>query len=303
MSLLVTGSIGIDTVKTPHGISENCVGGSAVYFSMAASFFSPVRFVGVVGPDCPFDLKKVFEKRQIDLRGLEVRKGSKTFRWQGSYHGQMNEATTDGVELNVLAEQPPKVPKEFADSEFVFLANTHPALQQKLLEQITSPQFVVADTMNLWIENEFDELGKLLKKVDGLIINDGEARLLARHHNTIIAAEHILDMGPKVVVIKKGEYGSMLMDRDGNAFMLPAYPTSNVKDPTGAGDSFAGAFMGYLASVKTTGIASLKNAIAYGTVVASFTIEDFSLQGLAATTTSDIEKRFMLLRNLTTFGK
>lgn len=301
MSLLVTGSIGIDTVKTPHGISENCVGGSAVYFSMAASFFSPVRFVGVVGPDCPFDLAKVFADKQIDLRGLEVRKGSKTFRWQGSYQGQMNEAKTEGVELNVLAEQPPKVPKEFADSTFVFLANTHPALQQKLLEQITKPQFVVADTMNLWIENEYAELQKLLKKVDGLIINDGEARLLARHSNTIIAAEQILDMGPRVVVIKKGEYGSMLMDRDGNSFMLPAYPTTKVKDPTGAGDSFAGAFMGYLANVKTTDIASLKKAAAYGTVVASFTIEDFSLQSLTATTKSDIDKRFDLLRALTSF--
>jgi cytidine kinase len=301
MSLLVTGSIGIDTVKTPHGISENCVGGSAVYFSMAASFFSPVRFVGVVGPDCPFDLAKVFEGRPIDLRGLEVRNGSKTFRWQGSYQGQMNEATTDGVQLNVLAEQPPVVPKEFADSTFVFLANTHPALQQKLLEQISNPQFVMADTMNLWIENEFDELQKLLKKVDGLIINDGEARLLARHHNTIIAAEHILDMGPRVVVIKKGEYGSMLMDRDGNSFMLPAYPTTKVKDPTGAGDSFAGALMGYLAKTGKSNITSLKNAMAYGTVVASFTIEDFSLQSLTDITKSDIDKRFDLLRALTSF--
>jgi sugar/nucleoside kinase (ribokinase family) len=301
MSLLVTGSIGIDTVKTPHGVSENCVGGSAVYFSMAASFFSPVRFVGVVGPDCPFDLAQVFAGRQIDLRGLEIREGSKTFRWQGSYHGQMNEAKTDGVQLNVLAEHPPVVPKEFADSKFVFLANTHPALQQKLLEQLHKPQFVVADTMNLWIENEFDELQKLLKKVDGLIINDGEARLLARHHNIIVAAEHILDMGPRVVVIKKGEYGSMLMDRDGSSFMLPAYPTTKVKDPTGAGDSFAGAFMGYLAKVGRSGIASLKNAMACGTIVASFAIEDFSLSGLTSVSTSDIDKRLNLLRALTSF--
>jgi cytidine kinase len=301
MSLLVTGSIGIDTVKTPHGVSENCVGGSAVYFSMAASFFSPVRFIGVVGPDCPFDLAKVFEGRQIDLRGLEVRNGSKTFRWQGSYHGQMNEALTEGVQLNVLAERPPIVPKEFADSKFVFLANTAPALQQKLLEQITSPQFVVADTMSLWIENEFGELGKLLKKVDGLIINDGEARLLARNHNIITAAQHILDMGPKIVVIKKGEYGSMLMDMDGGCFMLPAYPTTSVKDPTGAGDSFAGAFMGYLAMTEKTDMATLKTAIAYGTVAASFTIENFSLSGLTNITKNDIDKRLSLLRTLTSF--
>jgi sugar/nucleoside kinase (ribokinase family) len=301
MSLLVTGSIGIDTVKTPHGVSENCIGGSAVYFSMAASFFSPVRFVGVIGEDCPFELAKVFAGRQIDLRGLEIRNGSKTFRWQGSYHGQMNEAKTDDVQLNVLAEQPPIVPAEFADSRFVFLANTAPALQQKLLEQLHSPQFVVADTMNLWIENEFDALAALLKKVDGLIINDGEARLLARHHNIIIAAERILDMGPKAVVIKKGEYGSMLMDRDGSCFILPAYPTTKVKDPTGAGDSFAGAFMGYLAKAQKTDINSLKNAMACGTVVASFTIEDFSLSSLTGIQTSDIDKRLNLLRTLTSF--
>jgi sugar/nucleoside kinase (ribokinase family) len=303
MSLLVTGSIGIDTVKTPHGVSKNCIGGSAVYFSMAASFFSPVRFVGVVGNDCPFDLAEIFAGRQIDLDGLEIRKGSKTFRWQGSYQGQMSEATTESVKLNVLAEKPPVVPPQFADSNFVFLANTAPALQMQLLEQVRSPQFVVADTMNLWIENELDALKSLLKKVDALIINDGEARLLANNSNVIAASQRILDMGPKVVVVKKGEFGSMLVNSDGSCILLPAYPTSDVKDPTGAGDSFAGAFMGYIAKTKKTDMETLKTAMAYGTVVASFTIEDFSLQGLAATTTSDIEKRFMLLRELTTFGK
>jgi cytidine kinase len=301
MSLLVTGSIGIDTVKTPYGLSENCIGGSAVYFSMAASFFSPVRFVGVVGPDCPFELAKVFAGRQIDLRGLEIRTGSKTFRWQGSYQGQMNEAVTDGVQLNVLAEHPPIVPKEFADSKFVFLANTAPALQLKLLEQIENPQFVVADTMNLWIENKIFDLEKLLKKIDCLIINEGEARLLARHHNTISAGQHILDMGLKVVVIKKGEYGSMFMDKDGHCFALPAYPTTKVTDPTGAGDSFAGAFMGYLAKAGKADLASLKNAMACGTVVASFTIEDFSLNSLSRIAVSDIDTRFDSLRALTNF--
>ncbi len=301
MSLLVTGSIGIDTVRTPYGVSENCLGGSAVYFSMAASFFSPVRFIGVVGADCPFDLKEVFIDRDVDLSGLEVRHHSRTFRWQGSYHSSMSEAITDNVELNVLAEEPPKVPKAYKDSKFVFLANTAPALQNQLLGEIENSTFVAADTMNCWIDGRLEDLKVLLKKINALILNDQEARLLSGKSNLIGAADEILSMGPTIVVIKKGESGSIMCGSSGEKFILPAYPADKVKDPTGAGDSFAGAFMGYLAKTGKTNFDSLRTAIAYGTVAASFAIEDFSLQGLTAITNSDIEDRFSTLRGFTRF--
>jgi sugar/nucleoside kinase (ribokinase family) len=301
MSLLVTGSIGIDTVKTPYGVSENCLGGSAVYFSMAASFFSPVRFIGVVGTDCPFDLTTVFADRDIDLRGLEVRQRSKTFRWKGSYHDSMNQAITDKVELNVLSEAPPTVPDVYKDSKFVFLANTAPALQHKLLEQIESPVFVAADTMDCWINGCLNDLKKLLKKINCLIINEDEAKSLANEHNVIAAGEKIMDMGPRVVIIKKGASGSVMLEKSGERFLLPAFPATEVIDPTGAGDSFAGALMGYLAKAGKANFESLKTAIAYGTVVASFAIADFSLLGLSSISRADIEKRFDALRKMTNF--
>jgi len=301
MSLLVTGSIGIDTVKTPYGVSENCLGGSSIYFSMAASFFAPVRFVGVVGTDCLFDLTKVFAGRDVDLTGLEIRKQSKTFRWAGTYHENMDDRTTDSVELNVLAEAPPRVPREFKDSKFVFLANTAPALQQQLLEQIDEPEFVAVDTMNIWIEGHLDDLKALLKKIDCLTINEDEARMLAGQSNLIKAGEIILNMGPSVVILKKGESGSIMCNNNGDIFILPAYPATDVKDPTGAGDSFAGGFMGYLAQSGKADFETLKAAIAYGTVVASFTIADFSLSGLTSIDRAAIDSRFETLRKLTTF--
>ena len=301
MPLLVTGSIGIDTVKTPYGVSENCLGGSAVYFSMAASFFSPVRFVGVVGSDCPFDLAEVFAGRNVDLTGLEVRQHSKTFRWKGTYGDNMDDRRTDCLELNVLAEAPPTVPAEYKDSRYVFLANTAPALQLELLKQVKPGAFVAADTMNCWIENELDDLKRLLKKIDCLIINEDEARMLADEYNLIRAAKKVLDTGPSVVIIKKGESGSMMCNADGERFILPGFPASQVKDPTGAGDSFAGGLMGYLAQQGKRDFESLKTAIAYGTVTASFTIADFSLQGLAAVTKDDIDSRLETLRKLTQF--
>ncbi len=301
MPLLVTGSIGIDTVTTPYGVSENCIGGSAVYFSMAASFFTSVRLIGTVGSDCPFDLAEVFAGRNVDLAGLERRSLSKTFRWKGSYHDTMNEAITEKVELNVLSEDPPAVPDQYKDSKFVFLANTAPALQHKLLEQIESPIFVAADTMNCWIVGHLDPLKALLKKIHCLIINEDETRALAADRNLIRAGRKILDMGPRVMIIKKGESGSMMCDAEGQTFILPAWPSAEVKDPTGAGDSFAGALMGYLAKSRKTDFASLKTAIAYGTVVSSFTISDFSLQGLISINKSDIDNRFKTLGKLTKF--
>jgi len=203
MSLLVTGSIGIDTVRTPYGCNNDCLGGSAVHFTMGAGLFCPVKFIGVVGEDCPFDLKEIFAGRDVDFEGLEIRKGSKTFRWSGSYEGDMNEAQTDAVELNVLAETPPAVPDSCRDCEFVFLANTAPALQIRLLEQLGAPRFVAADTMNHWIVTAKDDLLDLLDRIDMLIINEGEARLLTGQRNLITASEDILKLGPRVVIIKK----------------------------------------------------------------------------------------------------
>jgi sugar/nucleoside kinase (ribokinase family) len=268
---------------------------------MTASFFSPVRFVGVIGSDCPFDLAEVFVNRDVDLAGLEIRAQSKTFRWAGTYHENMDDRTTDHVELNVLAEAPPKVPDAFKDSKFVFLANTAPVLQQQLLEQIDEPVFVAVDTMNLWIQESFDDLTALLKKIDCLIINEDEARMLADQHNLIRAAQKILDMGPSVVIVKKGESGSIMCSADGDIFILPAFPAADVIDPTGAGDSFAGGFMGYLAQTGRTDFETLKTAVAYGTVVASFTIADFSLDGLTSTDRANIDKRLQELRNITQF--
>ena len=301
MSLLVTGSIAIDTVKTPYGVSENCLGGSAVYFSMAASFFSPVRLVGVIGDDCPFDLAQVFAGKDVDLTGLEVRANSKTFRWKGSYYSAMNEAITDKLELNVLSEAPPCVPDAYKDSKFVFLANTAPALQHQLLGQIEKPDFVAADTMNCWIHKNREDLEALLKKTDCLIINEDEARMLSADNNLIRAAEKILEMGPTVAVIKKGGSGAMMCMAGGQRFILPAYPACEVKDPTGAGDSFAGALMGSLAQASRADFESLKTAIAYGTVVASFTIADFSLAGLSSISKADIDERLQTLRKVTQF--
>jgi sugar/nucleoside kinase (ribokinase family) len=291
MSLLVTGSIGIDTVETPFGKRDDVLGGSAIYFSYAASFFTPVRLVGVVGEDAPKFVFDAFGSQPVDATGLEIRKGSKTFRWHGSYVKDMNEAQTVEVDLNVLAERAPKIPQNFLDSRYVFLANTHPILQQEMLATLASPRLVVADTMNLWIQTERAELVKLLSKIHGLVLNDGEARLLTGEKNLITAARAVLAMGPKFVVIKKGEHGSMLCsDRD--VFVLPAFPADKVVDPTGAGDSFAGGMMGYLSTQQSLSPSTIRRAMAFGTVVASYTIGDFSLGGLHATDRDAIDDRY-----------
>ena len=291
MSLLVTGSIGIDTIETPAGKRDNVVGGSAIYFSYAASFFTPVRLVGAVGDDCPKSLLNIFDGRDVDTTGLEIRKGSKTFRWHGSYVEDMNEAVTVEVDLNVLGEHAPKIPEKFLDSKYVFLANTHPLLQQEMLGRLKGPRLIVADTMNLWIQTERPELCKLLKQIHGLVLNDGEARLLTEKKNLIEAAREVLKMGPKFVVIKKGEHGC-LMCSERDTFVLPAFPADKVIDPTGAGDSFAGGMMGYLATQGTFSPATIKRALAFGTVLASYTIADFSLAGLQATDRDQIDDRW-----------
>ena len=301
MSLLITGSIGIDTVKTPFGTAKECLGGSVVYCSMSASFFTPVRFLGVVGDDCPFDIHKTFEGKDVDLTGLEVRNGSKTFRWQGSYVDQMDQANTDMVELNVLAEAPPVLPESYIDSEYVFLANTNPSLQIAMIEKLSRPKLIVADTMNLWIETTRADLMEMLTKIDGLVLNEGEARMLTGNFNLISAGKDILEMGPDFVIIKKGEHGAILMTNDNEIFALPAYPTANVIDPTGAGDSFAGGVMGYVASKDKYDFETLKNAIVYGTCAASLAIEDFSLNRWQNASYDDIERRREQIRAMMNF--
>lgn len=301
MSLLVTGSIGIDTITTPYDSRQQCLGGSAVYFTMAASLFAPVRFVGVVGTDCPFDLAKVFAGRDVDLRGLEIRPESKTFRWAGTYHKDMDDRTTDLLELNVLAEAPPTVPVFFRDSEFVFLANTNPQLQGHLLDQLERPRFIAVDTMDCWIHTHNEDLLKLLKRTDCLIINQQEAQLLANEDNLIAAADKILQMGAKLVLIKRGSAGSLVASRQGWRFLLPAYPVKDLIDPTGAGDSFAGGFLGYLAATGRITRKTLRLAVAYGTVTASFAIEGFSIEGISRITRQDLDQRLDQLRAATRF--
>ncbi|MBU0638756.1 MAG: sugar kinase [Planctomycetes bacterium] len=300
MSLLVAGSIGIDTVETPGGRADDVLGGSAIYFALAASLFTEVRVVGVVGEDFDMNLLAPLRERRIDLRGIEVRPGSKTFRWHGKYFGTMNERETVSVELNVLGEQGAPVPEEFIDTRLVFLANTHPQIQRTCAERMASAELVVCDTMNLWIANELEELRRTLGCVHGLVANDEEARLLTGRSDLVGAGREILELGPRFVVIKKGEHGSLLV-MDDDLFLMPAYPTARVVDPTGCGDSFAGAMMGYLAAKGWHDRATLRSAIACGTVVASFVIESFSIEALAATTPADIKRRTAELAGMVRF--
>lgn len=294
MSLLVTGSIGIDTVETPHGRVENALGGSSIYFALAAALFTQVRLVGVVGED--FDLHRFepLRKKGIDLSGIEVRRGSRTFRWTGRYQGAMNDADTLGVELNVLAERGAEIPPTFRDSRFVFLANTHPALQRAAIDAVPQAKLIVCDTMNIWIAGERAELLKTLARVNGLVLNEGEARLLTGTQNLVTAGRRILEFGPRFVVIKKGEHGSLLVSRD-DLFVMPAYPTENTIDPTGCGDTFAGGMMGYLAAQPVFDVHALRRAMLHGSVLASFVIESFSIDALAAVTTQRLQERLAKL--------
>jgi sugar/nucleoside kinase (ribokinase family) len=289
MSLIVVGSIAFDSVETPAGRADDVLGGSATYFSYAASFFTPVRLVGVVGQDFPPAYRELLEKRQIDTAGLEVVSG-KTFRWRGSYEGAMNTAQTLAVELNVFGSFDPRLPEKFRNSEYVFLANGSPRVQRRVLEQVTKPRLVVADTMNFYIETAREPLIELLGLVDGLVLNDEEARMLTGVTNLVKAGRRVLDWGPKFVVIKKGEPGSLLVTPT-EVIALPAYPIDRVVDPTGAGDSFAGGLMGYLATQTVFDGSHLRKAMAYGTVVASFNVEDFSLNRFQEIGRDDIDRR------------
>lgn len=294
-NLVVTGTVGIDTIDAPTGKAESVLGGSCTYFSAAASFFGPVRMVAAVGEDFPSEhLATLDHFRSIDTSGLEVRKGSKTFRWGGKYLANMDHRETTFTDLNVLIEAPPPVPQHFRDSKIVFLANMHPGLQMGMLEQFPKRVLAVADTMDLWISNARADLEKLLKKVDGLVLNYDEAELFTGKRNPVAAARHILTMGPKFVVVKKGEHGALLIHRDGIG-ALPAYPAEKVIDPTGAGDSFAGGMMGAIASgeagSKHGSFDQILRALAHGTVIASFNIESFSLGRLKTLKKAEIVKR------------
>lgn len=296
MSLLVVGSVALDTIVTPYGSIENALGGSATYFSLAASLLSDVRLVGVVGEDFPERHKKMLQAHNIDTRGLQTVPG-RTFRWSGAYDGDMNQARTLAVELNVFGEFDPVVPEEYADTRCVFLANGSPVIQRAVRRQIDGARLVVCDTMNYWIEAALDELKVLLREVDGIVLNDQEARMITGAERLVEAGHRILDMGPSFVVVKKGEHGALLCSSD-VCVAMPAFPSAEVKDPTGAGDSFAGGFMGSLAAADEFNLPALKRAIAYGTVAASLTVEGFGTSRLESAGRDQLDARFEAFRKM-----
>tara|TARA_B100000676_G_scaffold21880_2_gene18910 strand:+ start:173 stop:1078 length:906 start_codon:yes stop_codon:yes gene_type:complete len=291
MSLLVVGSIAFDSVETPTDRRDNVIGGSATYFSYAASYFTDVNLVGVVGEDWPEEHTQLLQSRKINTEGLDVKPGEKTFSWKGKYLPNMNDRETLEVNLNVFETFSPVLPESYKDTPFVFLANGAPTVQMQVLDQVNHPKLVVADTMDLWINIQKDELLELIKCIDGLVLNDSEAKLLTGEENLVKAGQAVLDLGAKFCVLKKGEHGAMYFGDDG-CYVLPAFPTDQVLDPTGAGDSFAGGMMGYLASQDATDPASIKRALVYGTLVASFNVEDFSLERMKQIERQALDERF-----------
>lgn len=299
MSLLVVGSIAFDSVETPHGKRDEVLGGSASFLGMAASYYGPVRMVGVVGEDFPEHYLTLFRSRHIDTTGVYQSPG-KTFRWRGRYAGDLNTAHTLETQLNVLKTFRPELPSNYRDSRFVVLGNLTPEVQMEVLEQLHNPELVACDTMNYWIENSNQALRRTLQRVDVLSINDGEARLLSGEHNLVKAAQGVLRMGPKKLIIKRGEHGAYLFTQDG-IFAAPGYPLEAVMDPTGAGDSFAGGMMGYLNRLQRHDDAALRQAVIMGSVLASFAVEDFSIGRFETLTQDGIQERFRRFKTLTHF--
>ena len=299
MSILVVGSVAFDTVETPFGRAERVLGGSASFISVAASFFAPVRLVAVVGEDFGEAQLAAFRGRPIDLGGLERAEG-RTFHWQGKYSYDLNARETVCTDLNVFEFFKPKIPAGFRDTEHVFLGNIDPALQRQVLEQVDRPRVVACDSMNFWISGKPAELRETLRRVDVLLVNDAEARQLSGEWNVVKAARAIRAMGPRTLVVKKGEHG-VLMFSDAGSFAAPAFPLEHVFDPTGAGDSFGGGFLGYLASSGSHGDAALRRAVVMGSVLASYCVEAFSLDRLLTLTKPEIEERFRLFERLTRF--
>jgi sugar/nucleoside kinase (ribokinase family) len=300
MPLLVVGSVALDSIETPTQTRDNVLGGSAVYFSYAASYFTPVRLVGAVGDDWPREHTELLRSRNIDTGGLHVVRGARTFRWRGKYLDDMNSRETVDVELNVMAQFDPVLPEEFRRSTFLFLANGSTEIQLRVLDQCTGATLRVADTMDLWIRTQPEQLAELLRRIDGLVLNDSEARLLTGDDNLVRAGHKIRELGPRFVVIKKGEHGAMFFSKH-ETYVLPAYPTPRVVDPTGAGDSFAGGMMGYLAEQGNFEPKTLKEAMAYGILAASFTVEDFSLDRLRKIERADLEHRMEEYRRMLSF--
>jgi sugar/nucleoside kinase (ribokinase family) len=300
MPLLVVGSVALDCVETPTDSRNDVLGGSCVFFSYAASFFSPVKMIGTVGEDWPEQHTRFLQDRGIDTSGIEVIKGGKTFRWRGRYLPNMNDRETLEVHLNVLGEFQPKLNATHRDCRFLFLGNASPAVQLGVLDQASGAELTVADTMDLWINIQRDELGQLLRRIDGLVLNDSEAKLLAEDENLVRAGHAVRAMGPKFVVIKKGEHGAMFFSEH-EMYVMPAYPTPHVLDPTGAGDSFAGGMMGHLAALGRFDPQALKEALAYGVVTASFTVEDFSLDRLEKLDRREMDARLADYRKMLTF--
>jgi sugar/nucleoside kinase (ribokinase family) len=297
MSLVVVGSVALDTVETPRGRAEDVLGGAALYFSLAASFFTPVRMVGVVGADFPRAALDELRQRNIDLRGVEEAPGT-TFRWTGRYHEDVNVRDTLHLDLGVFANFRPTLPETYRDSQYVFLANIDPLLQASVLDQLRAPGLIGCDTMNHWITESRPALTQLLARVGILVINDEEARLLSGERNVVRAAAKILEMGPRAVLIKRGEYG-VIQFAGNSVFAVPAFPLEEVTDPTGAGDCFAGGFMGELARSGETSPAALRRAIVYGSVMGSFVVEDFGPRRLLELTAADVERRYRQFVSLT----
>ncbi|HMN69250.1 MAG TPA: PfkB family carbohydrate kinase [Bdellovibrionales bacterium] len=296
-AILVVGSVGYDTITTPKGQRENILGGSANYFSLAASIYSPVRVVGVVGQDYKPEHRGWLEQRKVDLRGLQQVPGL-TFHWEGKYENDMNEAITLVTDLNVFENFHPAIPPEYKNSEVVFLANIDPVLQLQVLEQVQKPRLIAADTMNYWIQSKKKDLFKVLERIDVLLINENELRQLTDSWNTIRAAKDVIKMGPKAVVIKRGEYGFVMFCED-RFFILPAFPVEEVVDPTGAGDTFAGGFLGHLAQIdRPWNREDLKQACVHGCLLASFTVQDFGVEGIRRATMKDLEERLEAYRKV-----
>lgn len=304
MSIVAVGSVAFDTVITPSGRADNILGGSATYFALAASYFTEVRMVAVVGEDFSAAHEEVFRKHGVDTRGIERTKG-KTFRWGGQYLESLNEAKTDFTELNVFEHFQPQIPQEYKDSKFLFLGNIHPQLQADVRKRMDGVQLTAGDTMNFWIQRTRAELAATLKLINVLLINDKEAWMLTGERNLLRAAHQVLAMGPQALVIKHGEYGATIFFREGafgigrHPFRAPALPIEEVRDPTGAGDSFAGGFMGFIASAEQLNREVLKRALFYGGVMGSFAVEEFGTERLQSLTREEIDGRFQVFRELT----
>ncbi len=290
MKLLVVGSIALDSIETPFGKEVNILGGSASYFSLAASMFTDVCAVAVVGRDFPEEHLDLFRSKGIALDGVKREKGE-TFRWEGKYGYDLGDPETLGTHLNVFENFKPVLPEEYTDIEYVFLANIDPELQLSVLNQVKSPKVVACDTMNYWIENKPDALKEVIKRVDILMLNDSETRILAKEPRITHAARTVLELGPRVLIVKRGEYGALMFSKEG-IFWAPSYPLEEVIDPTGAGDSFAGGFMGFIAGQGVADHVGYKTAVVFGSVIASFTVENFSVKKLAQLRRSDVDKRF-----------